>query len=192
MASAEPYASLHLALDRYHASTPPLSILQAGCPSCHPTNSVKALKALIIQLVTTIMGRLTHSVLYLYFRSHSRYWAMTEPCVTADSRYSGIASNRSSDGSRNCRVFARQISTAGDTVYINQQSNIHRYQHVTEAFYTVATMSFLTQFALSLNPTKHRMLAQFRSSGVCYFIYGTFCKWIHCKRRLHYYYYFRK
>jgi len=29
-----------------HASTPPLSFLQAGCPSCHPTNSVKALKAI--------------------------------------------------------------------------------------------------------------------------------------------------
>jgi len=28
-----------------HASTPPLSFIQAGCPSCHPTNSVKALKA---------------------------------------------------------------------------------------------------------------------------------------------------
>jgi len=27
------------------ARTPPLSFLQAGCPSCHPTNSVKALKA---------------------------------------------------------------------------------------------------------------------------------------------------
>ena len=27
------------------ASTPPLSFLQAGCPSCCPTNSVKALKA---------------------------------------------------------------------------------------------------------------------------------------------------
>jgi len=25
-----------------HASTPPLSFLQAGCPSCHPTKSVKA------------------------------------------------------------------------------------------------------------------------------------------------------
>jgi len=29
-----------------HSSTPPLSFLQAGCPSCRPTNSVKALKAL--------------------------------------------------------------------------------------------------------------------------------------------------
>ena len=28
-----------------HASTPPLSFLQVGCPCCCPTNSVKALKA---------------------------------------------------------------------------------------------------------------------------------------------------
>jgi len=28
-----------------HASTPPLSFLQAGCPSCRSTNSIKALKA---------------------------------------------------------------------------------------------------------------------------------------------------
>ena len=30
-----------------HASSLPLSFLQAGCPSCRPTNSIKALKALI-------------------------------------------------------------------------------------------------------------------------------------------------
>ena len=34
-----------------HASTPPLSFLQAGCPSCRPTNSVKALKAFGQQLL---------------------------------------------------------------------------------------------------------------------------------------------
>jgi len=28
-----------------HASNPPLSSLQAGCPSCRQTNSVEALKA---------------------------------------------------------------------------------------------------------------------------------------------------
>jgi len=28
-----------------HTSTSPLSFLQAGCPSCCPTNSIKALKA---------------------------------------------------------------------------------------------------------------------------------------------------
>jgi len=31
-----------------HASTPSLSFLQAGCHSCHPTNSVKALKELVL------------------------------------------------------------------------------------------------------------------------------------------------
>ena len=30
-----------------HASTPLLSFLQAGCPSCRPTNSVKALKVVM-------------------------------------------------------------------------------------------------------------------------------------------------
>jgi len=30
-----------------HANTPPLVFLQAGCPSWHPTNSVKALQALV-------------------------------------------------------------------------------------------------------------------------------------------------
>jgi len=30
-----------------HASTSPLSFLQAGCLSCRPTNSVKALKACV-------------------------------------------------------------------------------------------------------------------------------------------------
>jgi len=28
-----------------HTRTPPLSFVQAGCPSCRPTDSVKALKA---------------------------------------------------------------------------------------------------------------------------------------------------
>jgi len=40
-----------------HASTPPLSFLQAGCPSCHPTNSVKALKAIYYYV---IIVTLTH------------------------------------------------------------------------------------------------------------------------------------
>ena len=31
-----------------HANTPPLSFVQARCPSCSPTNSVKALKALLL------------------------------------------------------------------------------------------------------------------------------------------------
>ena len=43
VAFAGPYASLHLIPDN-HANIPPLSFLQAGYPSCRPTNSVKALK----------------------------------------------------------------------------------------------------------------------------------------------------
>ena len=42
VASAGLYASLHLIPDN-HANIPPLSFLQAGCPSCRPTDSVKAL-----------------------------------------------------------------------------------------------------------------------------------------------------
>ena len=37
-----------------HASTLPLKFLQAGRPSCHPTNSVKALKAQIVQWWTEL------------------------------------------------------------------------------------------------------------------------------------------
>jgi len=33
-----------------HASTPPLSFLQTGCPSCHPTNSIKALTYLLVNI----------------------------------------------------------------------------------------------------------------------------------------------
>ena len=44
VASAGLYASLHLIPDN-HANILPLSFLQAGCPSCRPTNDVKALKA---------------------------------------------------------------------------------------------------------------------------------------------------
>jgi len=35
-----------------HASYPPLSFLQAGCSSCRPTNSVKALKAAAEEVIS--------------------------------------------------------------------------------------------------------------------------------------------
>jgi len=38
-----------------HTSTSPLSFLQAGCPSCRPTNSVKALKAITTATNQTII-----------------------------------------------------------------------------------------------------------------------------------------
>jgi len=37
-----------------HTSTPQLSFLQAGCPSCRPTNSVKALKAPVNETVNVV------------------------------------------------------------------------------------------------------------------------------------------
>jgi len=40
------YASLHLASDRQPRQHPTTQFLQAGCPSCRPTDSLKALKAL--------------------------------------------------------------------------------------------------------------------------------------------------
>ena len=38
-----------------HTSTPPLCFLQAGCSSCRPTNSVKALKALFSYVFSYVM-----------------------------------------------------------------------------------------------------------------------------------------
>ena len=43
------------------ASTPPLSFLQVGCPSCRPTNSIKALKAMYLPCIWVIFH--PHSVL---------------------------------------------------------------------------------------------------------------------------------
>ena len=43
VASAGPYANVHQTDN--HASIPPLSFLQAGCPSCCPANSTEALQA---------------------------------------------------------------------------------------------------------------------------------------------------
>jgi len=49
-----------------HASTPPLSFLQARCPSCRPTNSVKALKATTFEHILNTYRNLNneHSNLY--------------------------------------------------------------------------------------------------------------------------------
>ena len=46
-----------------HTSTPPLSFLQAGCPSCRPTNSVKALKASSCTCIEKMLSFLDASIL---------------------------------------------------------------------------------------------------------------------------------
>ena len=65
-----------------HASTPPLCFLQAGCPSCRPTNSVKALKALITQ--TT--GKLFVFWMYWMIQSQSSCCIETLWTFTANIR----------------------------------------------------------------------------------------------------------
>jgi len=47
VASAGPSVCTLLQTDN-HASNPPLSFLQAGCPSCRQTNSVRALKEITL------------------------------------------------------------------------------------------------------------------------------------------------
>ena len=49
-----------------HASTPPLSFLQAGCPSCRPTNSVKALKAITISVPIVEKVIIRKYLIYVY------------------------------------------------------------------------------------------------------------------------------
>ena len=56
--SAEPYASyLHFAPEDKHDSTSSVRYLRAGCPSWHPTNSVKALKAVEAEDYGKVNGR---------------------------------------------------------------------------------------------------------------------------------------
>ena len=54
--SAGPYASLRLAPDRQPCQHPTTQFLQAGCPSCRPTNSVKALKAILLLITSLRLG----------------------------------------------------------------------------------------------------------------------------------------
>jgi len=57
MASAEPYANLHLTQSYNYSSTPPLRFLQARCPSCHP----------ISENVLPVKISASHFILYNYF-----------------------------------------------------------------------------------------------------------------------------
>ena len=52
-----------------HASTPPLSFLQAGCPSCRLTNSIKALKAPHAVMTYTIQQQQPPPVLWPLYTS---------------------------------------------------------------------------------------------------------------------------
>jgi len=53
-----------------NASTLPLSFLQAGCPSCRPTKSVKALKAQFNPAVLYKYGEMTSQNLWSRYVGH--------------------------------------------------------------------------------------------------------------------------
>jgi len=83
-----------------HASTPPLSFLQAGCPSCRPTNSVKALKGTRQRHTwynncrPTLLSATTKGVLRLRRSSIDSRVCGSRPCMMSTTR---IARSHSDD-----------------------------------------------------------------------------------------------
>ena len=79
------------------ASTPPLSFLQAGCPSSCPNNSVKALKAVTVprQVQYIICSLFSHSVTLTVTNQHCFYATPFNSLLsmtTCVSRYQGKTS----------------------------------------------------------------------------------------------------
>jgi len=67
-----------------HASTLPLSFLQAGCPSCRPTNSVKALKALTTYIKSQTDTRQLHATNEPLYHVHSSDIIVGTQCAEMD------------------------------------------------------------------------------------------------------------
>ena len=59
-----------------HTSTPPLSFLQTRCPSCCPTNSVKALEPIILPNVIRPVKKLSGGVL-----AWLSDWSEVQTCI---------------------------------------------------------------------------------------------------------------
>jgi len=65
-----------------HAITPPLSFLQAGCPSCHPTNSVKSTEG--IKCLNKKLNKMPHYQLLLHL--FSSLFSRTTKCEPVPER----------------------------------------------------------------------------------------------------------
>ena len=107
-----------------HASTPPLSFLQAGCPSCCPTNSVKALKANDLQ--TTHIKR----------NKRNYWWTGRIPTRQGEKRSNHESQNTDAQAVVYWRVYAgiRRIPTSGffwqrilTSVIINKQGTFRPF-----------------------------------------------------------------
>jgi len=66
-----------------HTSTPQLSFLQAGCPSCHPTNKVKAL---------TLKAAVTNNIYSTIATSILEYMFITVTCCEKIAKKTILAS----------------------------------------------------------------------------------------------------
>jgi len=69
-----------------HDSTPPLSFLQAGCPSRRPTNSVKALKTLALKAFYPVGN--THKIEVKIERAVPEICSRTDTKQARSSQYS--------------------------------------------------------------------------------------------------------
>jgi len=63
-----------------HASISPLSFLQARCPSCHPTNSIKAMKASLTHCYSAIV---TANLVILYWLQPSFLLNLHHCCLSS-------------------------------------------------------------------------------------------------------------
>jgi len=87
-----------------HANTSLLSFLQAGCPSCRPTNSVKALKA-------NVNKNNVQNITFDLVIGHRKYYNMSDDLLTFDNAQNHVTAFRPvseaarswSDDSKGCR-----------------------------------------------------------------------------------------
>ena len=79
-----------------HASTSPLSFLQAGCPSCRPTNSIKALKAkhCLNLCVFTFRVHWRQTLQMVFVTSLFLRWASDRPGVSGSVLLMYLISNK--------------------------------------------------------------------------------------------------
>jgi len=72
-----------------HSSTSPLRFLQAGCPSCYPTNSIKALKA-IAYIVKVVISRKQCKIKMLLLHTTNRQWHMAYQIASFLTTFNGL------------------------------------------------------------------------------------------------------
>jgi len=120
VASAELYASyLHFAPEDNHASTSSVRFLRAGCPSWHPTNSVKALKAICIYVHQAVLISISQR------QSHFEAGRPTTADWVYDKHYMQV------NCLRNWRSALAPM-LLGTMVYVKEHKNVVDQYYITE------------------------------------------------------------